>query len=108
MQKSIESVVMDNKVNGIWRYIELIKKLQWVNVCLNWYTDKPQVTGESGINMVVNRTNTSAQIIVGQRVSRYFVGSLIGAMILEPLSKKSWSAMNKKKTPDNHGMLEQI
>jgi hypothetical protein len=50
--------------------------------------------------------STSVQIFVVQRISRYFVQSLIGAMILEPLSKKSWFAMNNEEI-HSHGMFEQ-
>jgi proteasome assembly chaperone (PAC2) family protein len=107
MQKSIQSLMMENDGNGTARYIELIQKIKWVNVVFNLSTKKPEVTGESGISVVVTRTATIDQIAIVQRVSKYFVGSVISVMILEPSSNKSSFAINNKET-DSNGMFEQI
>jgi hypothetical protein len=56
---------------------------------------------------MITWTTTTDQIVIVQRVSKYFVGSLIGVTILEPLSNKSSFAMNNKET-DSNGMFEQI
>ncbi len=82
-------------------------KIHWVNAVFNLYTEQPEVTGESGISVMITWTTTTDQIVIVQRVSKYFVGSLIGVTILEPLSNKSSFAMNNKET-DSNGMFEQI
>jgi hypothetical protein len=99
--------LLKEDITSTSRQIELIRNIHWVNVVFNLYTEKPEETGECGINVIVNRTSTSVQIFVVQRISRYFVQSLIGAMVLEPLSKKSWFAMNNEEI-HSHGMFEQI
>ncbi|CAF4204011.1 unnamed protein product, partial [Rotaria magnacalcarata] len=106
MQELIESLMIENNVNVTPRYNEFIRKIRWVNVIFNWFTEKPKETGESGINVMVDRTNSSDRIFLLQRISRCSVDLPIGAMILEPLSNKSWFAMSHKAI-DNHGTLDE-
>ena len=64
---------------------KLIRNIHLFNVIFNLYTENPEITGESSINIIVKQSTTSAEIVLVQHMTKLsggYVNWVIGAVIL--------------------------
>ncbi|UJR10934.1 hypothetical protein I4U23_015119 [Adineta vaga] len=109
-QSLIEKLIKENDVHDLSPYGEMIKNIKLVNAVMNLHTDLPETAGECGISVVINRNRNLTQINLAQYCSNLSEGlaeSLIGVMILNPISENIYFAIGNNAS-NNQGTQAQL